>query len=1528
MRKFRLLLALIALLCGLQVSFAEVAPYTMDFNKTISTYGDWVVGTGWGHFKDPDGNTPPTYNHYSWYGVDRSGALSISAQNDGYDLLVTPSVKGKISIQVSRLNGNVSDSYIEVYQMGSFLGAYMMGDEILGDKHTAEINEKWTGTNSDSYITIDIPEQDEYVKLGLRCNNICIDNFKADSADVDLVKSVSLSYASISTTNFDLNQDGNIPVKLSVNLSNTGDLDIEQNEENFTYSVFAIIGTEEKPLIENKQFSSRLANGSTIYEYPEFEINPEDYLGADGTYSIKLKVKENFSGTEREIAERQFTPIPFEPVMIVSTNYSGVPAIENGGSLIYPPTKTNTYVYLYVRNDGGAPLEISSIDLPDGWTFSNSYTFPMTINAHNYSSLSLLLPSTTAGVFNGDFTIQGNAGDLTMTLGGTVVGQNQFFLDGYLLANIIYDSNVWSSYGIYNMQLPNNSSALLAKGESPAKLITPLLKVSEGEKLTFSAARRDSNPNLNVYYSQNRKDWTLAKTIEPDELSSDIVYEDTYAGNQLCAFSDFEAEIPVGNYYIAFESSSILLDNVLLGEEVPIEGADVAIKDTSAETEATVNTPWSMGVGLYNTTSVAVAANTYTATLYVNNVAVSQAEAVEIGGQRDTRFSFYYTPTEIGSKTAYVKFEGEDWEVETDAVEFTVVAESSNRIIQVGQHTAALEYAPFNLSSTYAEAEAIYTSEQLQLKPGTKITKIRYRGAFNTWANEFNQNISIWIENTEDASLNNNSDEPLQLHPTDDMTNVVENVAKRVTKRGVLTSTYPYSIAESATIFEFDLEEPFIYDGGNIRIVSTNASAGTTGSVYFEADGNITDMAMARNGWSLPLSSNFTLQPQPVVYFGVDSEPSVISGTVIDKDTNSPVSGLTITAQDDNGVTYTAETDEQGKYELSIFQDMHPYLLKITKDGYFPVKRTVTPAGESTEDFEIEAAKGLFIDELTLPANATKNYEMKVSATVLNPMAEKQAADYTATLLFADEPVATAEAVEVEAGENHTFTFLFTPHTTGDQELKVRIEHANEFVSECEPKTINVEEEMYEGRLQVSENTGVFQTYAPFYGRDYGTHAEMIIDRDVIPFETGTVIKSITFRGRVSGAETITKNMNVKAYIENTEDESLAPLAQFTPRDVEEMTLVMDATLSFAGGGSNDNPIDVLTITFNEGFEYSGNNMRLVLMTKNEATETIDAWWCNSNTHQSDNHVYVRTMGYNDWNSGNYGTWRDNVMGYPTMWMSIETFKTLDGTITGTGNVELAGAKVVLVSDNVEYEGETDSEGAYSIRVAQPKLDYTVTASLKGYRDATDEVSVKDGDNTWDAYLKAYYDNTYAANQRAAISLPFSLTAQEMTALGKFYVLEEVRDGKVYFSEAETVVANKPYVFEATTSGNLFEDFAATEEYAPQADVAGDVTFIGADDNVTLKSDAETTYYVMDASGNFAKATETQVEMFTAYLYGSNLNFDSLEFSDNYTSGIFNMENFVNGKVEVYTIDGRKLSPETKLIPGIYIVNGKKILVK
>ena len=140
-----------------------------------------------------------------------------------------------------------------------------------------------------------------------------------------------------------------------------------------------------------------------------------------------------------------------------------------------------------------------------------------------------------------------------------------------------------------------------------------------------------------------------------------------------------------------------------------------------------------------------------------------------------------------------------------------------------------------------------------------------------------------------------------------------------------------------------NLSEPFMYTGGNLRVIVRSVNDDWT-SFYFEYDGNVSGQCVYRrndnqdtflNGTTVSATYNM-----PVVYLGIQKEAVTYSGVVNDTDGN-PLEGVTVTltSQAGRGATagpavYTATTDEEGKFEVNVVQADKTYDATFSKDGY------------------------------------------------------------------------------------------------------------------------------------------------------------------------------------------------------------------------------------------------------------------------------------------------------------------------------------------------------------------------------------------------------------------------------------------------------------------------------------------------------------------------------------------------------------------------------------------------------------------
>ena len=160
------------------------AGYVCDFNTQITTSDHaFQVASNWRHivgsYTSYYGDT--SYPYYSWSetaGVDGSGTLSCGtnqSSNSIYDLLVTPVVKGTVTIQAKA-------STIWYSHLLEFYKITDNGDGTFtrGDKITVDVS----AINATDFVTITIPVDAAGERIGIRSSYVYLDNFTATEATV------------------------------------------------------------------------------------------------------------------------------------------------------------------------------------------------------------------------------------------------------------------------------------------------------------------------------------------------------------------------------------------------------------------------------------------------------------------------------------------------------------------------------------------------------------------------------------------------------------------------------------------------------------------------------------------------------------------------------------------------------------------------------------------------------------------------------------------------------------------------------------------------------------------------------------------------------------------------------------------------------------------------------------------------------------------------------------------------------------------------------------------------------------------------------------------------------------------------------------------------------------------------------------------------------------------------------------------------------------------------------------------------
>lgn len=919
MKKINLLIAFVLTLLGVSTATAEVySPYTVDFNTAISTSTySFTVAKGWDHIPDYYFDSEsydsyyPTYTYSSTGGRNGSGALKVSDQTnvgEGWsggkttDLLVTPYIKGKSSIYVKKAANNGTIAFYSVKQSSN--GTLTKGSTIavtLPELSTTD------------YVKVDIPRQDS-ARIGIYASNVWIDDFEADSALITKKRALKLSqvtnvlYRGSSTGNEDVDANGNFGMKFKVTIANPGDVDFAPGDEGYTLSVHNYADS----VVATVPISQPLAAGAKLTDYElAIELPYAKYPKRD-----RYNVYEDVSGTSQYGA--WIEPVPYTAVPNVSDDNGTVASgtEQAFGMLTQPVTKNYT---LY--NRGAAPLRITAIEMPEG--FTTTLAKSDTVAAHQSKDFSITATNTATGIHSGNMVIKTEgASDYVLPLSATVLDTTKFYVnfeDGKFPTGFIVGKN----WAVKQRDYSSSSNVYFASSSlvDDTKLITPLLKVAEGEKMSIDVARNNTyskDSHMNVYYSPDRKNWTLAKAIKAAEMSDDRGSTASYHYGALKTF--VIDNVPAGNYYIAFEAGYASVDNIYGFERVDVDH-DMLFTQVKMPSAGMVNNVYTATATVLNNNTKTEPAEGYKLELMVDGKTVATTASQTLKTDSTATFDFAFTPNKAGKYNAVIVLKAGDYEVVSDTAEITIAAETAGYDVQVGKVAATSNsYAtPINVYYKYSVSDVIYTQQLLEasgLKKGDKITRISFKG-YNK-SGEVSTDVQAWIGNKADSTY---------------ASGYVVPDTTSLTKIANENHTVPLvgDDNDHQVLLSIDIPEGFVYNGQSIQMVMGSALTTAYKRAQFEYS------ADKPNGYSKSGDSQFKWSEtkatsyMPVPYFTVEKLPATLSGVVSSQAGN--VSGAKVELRNGD-VLYEAETDADGHYTMAVVQSDKHYAMTVTADGY------------------------------------------------------------------------------------------------------------------------------------------------------------------------------------------------------------------------------------------------------------------------------------------------------------------------------------------------------------------------------------------------------------------------------------------------------------------------------------------------------------------------------------------------------------------------------------------------------------------
>lgn len=221
----------------------------------------------------------------------------------------------------------------------------------------------------------------------------------------------------------------------------------------------------------------------------------------------------------------------------------------------------------------------------------------------------------------------------------------------------------------------------------------------------------------------------------------------------------------------------------------------------------------------------------------------------------------------------------------------------------------------------------------------------------------------------------------------------------------------------------------------------------------------------------------------------------------------------------------------------------------------------------------------------------------------------------------------------------------------------------------------------------------------------------------------------------------------------------------------------------------------------------------------------------------------------------------------------------------------------------------------------------------------------ENAENTGDVLLstesgKAYdvkLTRTLTANVWNTICLPFDVTAEQIADVLKSagnvkeYDREDATKQTIYFKDATTMVAGKPYLIKPTESAKelVFKGVKITE-YEPNKKVGGDnYAVYGTFGKYTMKTDGTELFLKTDGKFYIPAASTATMKGFRAYFYNINGSTAAaaLNLSFGEATGISGVAADAAKNVKVYNVNGQYVGTSLEALPkGLYIVGGKKVL--
>lgn len=707
---------------------------------------------------------------------------------------------------------------------------------------------------------------------------------------------------------------------------------------------------------------------------------------------------------------------------------------------------------------------------------------------------------------------------------------------------------------------------------------------------------------------------------------------------------------------------------------------NVTVEFSTIPDAGMVNSEIATRVKVKNTLRAAEAADSYTLKLYAGDEVVAEATP-ELLEDYAKYFNLNFTPHAAGNISVVAKVEFTDGTIfASDAKQIAVAAEElvTRKVVSEGSITER-SGAPVATWYKNSMSEMVYLKDQIGMPANTNFTSLIFKVSGSQTIP-----MQVWIANTENAAPASNEDTPVS---TEGMTQVLNSEA----------------VALNNGDFVINFTEPFTYTGNNLRIYVESLNGGGSGNASFYKNSNTNQAVVRKSDQALTSNNKFSAIGLPALTLGYEAAPTTFKGvlSINKKDqTSAVVAGATVTLTSDN-VQYSGTTDADGKYEFDVLQNQRTYDISVSgvAETCFPLKDKAVFEGASIEqNITLTEAQGFYFANINAPAEATVNNAYTVVAEVTNYEATAQT-NYAPTLYVGEEAVATAEAVEIAAGETKEFTFTYTPHAAGEATA-----HLQFGTNVSENFNFTIGNELVEKNVTVGTAGASNATSTAVYWMDAenGTKTDFYYSPAMLEaynVAVGDKITGIKIAGNLTSSKELTATLDVWVGLQ---DETTFEKGNVVKENMRHFQIYNNESVSLTTKyelvlDMKDNPLVV----------EAGKSIRIYTELDGHSAWAGVSYPADGNYPNS-----YSQKGSNNWSTGT---------AVPVAIFSIDDARTMSGTVKNASEEAISGATVELTSGDVLYTATTDAEGAYTMTIAQTALTYTATVKAQGYLDAVEE---------------------------------------------------------------------------------------------------------------------------------------------------------------------------------------------------------------